>query len=138
MAVNIRSRLEPKLPQYYFGNAIQSIATYASACDVVDNDLTWCAEQLNKSVKEYDIATVRRVAGRGGPKGVAGVGRGHPRKNEKLIYTLGNFIKLKLYIFVYTQKYSKGTHSRVVLTDNNTPFQSSFASSTRSDSNFLF
>jgi hypothetical protein len=63
MAVNIRSRLEPKLPQYYFGNAIQSIATYAAAGDVVDNDLTWCAEQLDKSVKEYDNATVRRVAG---------------------------------------------------------------------------
>ncbi|KAL5076780.1 hypothetical protein RYX36_015764 [Vicia faba] len=61
IAVNIRNRLEPKLSEYYFGNAIQSIATYASACDVVGKDLTWCAEQLNKNIREYDSDKVRRV-----------------------------------------------------------------------------
>ncbi|KAK4273694.1 hypothetical protein QN277_017037 [Acacia crassicarpa] len=60
MAVNCRHRLEPKLDQYYFGNAIQSIPTYASAGDVVLTDLRWCAEQLNKNVKAHDDATVRR------------------------------------------------------------------------------
>ncbi|XP_054789225.1 uncharacterized acetyltransferase At3g50280-like [Prosopis cineraria] len=60
MAVNCRQRLEPKLDQYYFGNAIQSIPTYASAGDVVSRDLRWCAEQLNKNVKAHDDATVRR------------------------------------------------------------------------------
>lgn len=62
IAVNVRSRLEPKLSEYYFGNAIQSIATYASASEVVENDLTWSAMQLSNSVREYDSATVRRVA----------------------------------------------------------------------------
>jgi hypothetical protein len=60
MAVNCRHRLEPKLNPYYFGNAIQSIPTLASAGDVLSCDLRWCAEQLNKNVKAHDNATVRR------------------------------------------------------------------------------
>jgi hypothetical protein len=60
MAVNCRHRLEPKLDPYYFGNAIQSIPTLASAGDVLSRDLRWCAEQLNKNVKAHDNATVRR------------------------------------------------------------------------------
>ncbi|CAK9150985.1 unnamed protein product [Ilex paraguariensis] len=39
MAVNCRHRLEPKLDSYYFGNAIQSIPTYASADNVLSRDL---------------------------------------------------------------------------------------------------
>ncbi|XP_027159865.1 BAHD acyltransferase DCR [Coffea eugenioides] len=59
MAVNCRNRLEPKLEPLYFGNAIQSIPTYASAGDILAHDLRWCAEQLNKTVLAYDDATVR-------------------------------------------------------------------------------
>ncbi|TKY56837.1 acetyltransferase protein [Spatholobus suberectus] len=60
MAVSCRHRIEPKLETYYFGNAIQSVPTYASAGDVVSRDLRWCAEQLNKNVKAHDDAMVRR------------------------------------------------------------------------------
>ncbi|CAJ1861689.1 unnamed protein product [Sphenostylis stenocarpa] len=60
MAVNVRQRMEPKLGDHYFGNAIQTIATCAEARDVVSSDLPWCAEQLNKSVKAFDSATVCR------------------------------------------------------------------------------
>lgn len=60
MAVNVRQRMEPKLGDCYFGNAIQSIATCAAAGDVASKDLGWCAEQLNKSVRAFDSATVRR------------------------------------------------------------------------------
>ncbi|GAA0154645.1 hypothetical protein Leryth_021978 [Lithospermum erythrorhizon] len=59
MAVNCRHRLEPKLEPLYFGNAIQSIPTYAQAGDVLNNDLRWCAEQLNKNVSAYDNKKVR-------------------------------------------------------------------------------
>ncbi|KAA8539629.1 hypothetical protein F0562_026321 [Nyssa sinensis] len=60
MAVNCRQRLEPKLDPYYFGNAIQSIPTYAAAGDVLSRDLGWCAEQLTKSVRAHNDATVRQ------------------------------------------------------------------------------
>ncbi|OMO88204.1 Transferase [Corchorus capsularis] len=60
MAVNCRHRLNPKLDPLYFGNAIQSIPTYASAGDVTSRDLRWCAEQLNESVKAHNDDTVRR------------------------------------------------------------------------------
>ncbi|KAG4953315.1 hypothetical protein JHK87_038909 [Glycine soja] len=60
MAVNCRHRIEPKLEAYYFGNAIQSVPTYASAGEVLSRDLRWCAEQLNKNVKAHDDAMVRR------------------------------------------------------------------------------
>ncbi|XP_004490956.1 uncharacterized acetyltransferase At3g50280-like [Cicer arietinum] len=59
MAVNCRHRIEPKMETYYFGNAIQSVPTYASAGDVMSRDLRWCAEQLNKNVKAHDNGMVR-------------------------------------------------------------------------------
>ncbi|RYR46234.1 hypothetical protein Ahy_A07g031980 isoform F [Arachis hypogaea] len=60
MAVNCRHRLEPKLEPFYFGNAIQSIPTFATAADVLSHDLRWCAEQLNKNVRAHNDATVRQ------------------------------------------------------------------------------
>ncbi|KAL3838394.1 hypothetical protein ACJIZ3_022985 [Penstemon smallii] len=60
MAVNCRHRLEPKLEPMYFGNAIQSIPTYAVAGEVLGKDLRWCAEQLNKNVVAHGDATVRQ------------------------------------------------------------------------------
>ncbi|XP_076920394.1 putative acetyltransferase At3g50280 [Bidens hawaiensis] len=59
MAVNCRHRLEPKLEPLYFGNAIQSIPTYATARDVLSHDLRWFAEQLNKNVLAHDDQMVR-------------------------------------------------------------------------------
>ncbi|KAL4290390.1 hypothetical protein GQ457_14G025130 [Hibiscus cannabinus] len=63
MAVNCRHRLNPKLDPLYFGNAIQSIPTYASAGDVTSRDLRWCALQLNESVRAHDDGMVRRFVG---------------------------------------------------------------------------
>lgn len=60
MAVNCRHRLEPKLHPLYFGNAIQSIPTEASAGEVLCGTLKLCAERLNRSVNAHDDATVRR------------------------------------------------------------------------------
>lgn len=60
MAVNCRHRLQPKLNPLYFGNAIQSIPIYATAGEVLSNDLYWCAEQLTKNVKAHDDVMVRK------------------------------------------------------------------------------
>ncbi|XP_014496082.1 uncharacterized acetyltransferase At3g50280 [Vigna radiata var. radiata] len=59
-AANIRQRMKPKLGDCYFGNALQSITTCATVGDVVFKDLQWCAEQLSRSVKAFDSATVQR------------------------------------------------------------------------------
>lgn len=43
----------------YFGNAIQSIPTVASAGDLLSTDLRWAAEQLNKNVRAHGDEKVR-------------------------------------------------------------------------------
>ncbi|RVW60809.1 putative acetyltransferase [Vitis vinifera] len=68
MAVNVRHRLEPKLDPLYFGNAIQSIPTYASAGDVLSRDLRWCAEQLNSNVKAHNDDMTHGHSGRAANK----------------------------------------------------------------------
>lgn len=77
MAVNCRHRLEPKLETLYFGNAIQSIPTYATAGDVLSHDLKWCAEQLNKNVLSHDDKMVRRAV--------------HNWEQDPRCFPLGNF-----------------------------------------------
>ncbi|XP_057458642.1 BAHD acyltransferase DCR [Lotus japonicus] len=59
MAVNCRHRLEPKMDPFYFGNAIQSIPTVASAGDILSRDLRFCADLLHQNVVAHDDATVR-------------------------------------------------------------------------------
>lgn len=60
MAVNCRHRIEPRLDHFYFGNAIQSIATVASVGELLSQDLTWGANLLHANVVRHDDATVRR------------------------------------------------------------------------------
>lgn len=60
MAVNCRHRIEPNLETHYFGNAIQSVPTHATAGEVMSRDLRWCAEQLNKNVRAHDDGMVRK------------------------------------------------------------------------------
>ncbi|XWS43818.1 hypothetical protein CRYUN_Cryun16bG0137000 [Craigia yunnanensis] len=60
MAVNCRHRLDPKLEPYYFGNAIQSIPTFALAGELLAKDLSWGANLLHKNVVAHDDDTVRR------------------------------------------------------------------------------
>ncbi|XP_050380802.1 BAHD acyltransferase DCR [Argentina anserina] len=60
MAVNCRHRLEPKMDSHYFGNAIQSIPTIATAGDLLSHDLRWGANLLHKNVVAHDSDTVRR------------------------------------------------------------------------------
>ncbi|XP_010505699.1 PREDICTED: uncharacterized acetyltransferase At3g50280-like [Camelina sativa] len=61
MAVNCRHRLSPKLNPEYFGNAIQSVPTFATAGEVLSRDLRWCADQLNQSVAAHQDGRIRSV-----------------------------------------------------------------------------
>uniref|UniRef100_A0A1J3HHF0 BAHD acyltransferase DCR n=1 Tax=Noccaea caerulescens TaxID=107243 RepID=A0A1J3HHF0_NOCCA len=61
MAVNCRHRLSPKLDPEYFGNAIQSVPTFATAGEVLSRDLRWTADQLNQSVAAHQDGRIRSV-----------------------------------------------------------------------------
>ncbi|KAL1217821.1 putative acetyltransferase [Cardamine amara subsp. amara] len=61
MAVNCRHRLSPKLNPEYFGNAIQSVPTFATAGDVLSRDLRWSADKLNQSVAAHQDGRIRSV-----------------------------------------------------------------------------
>lgn len=76
MAVNCRHRLEPRMEPYYFGNAIQSIPTVVSVGELLEHDLSWCADKLHQNVVAYGDTTVR--------KGVA------EWESEPRLFPLGN------------------------------------------------
>ncbi|KAL0671567.1 hypothetical protein Bca4012_034271 [Brassica carinata] len=61
MAVNVRHRLSPKLNPEYFGNAIQSVPTFATAGEVLSRDIRWTADQLNQSVAAHGDERIREV-----------------------------------------------------------------------------
>ncbi|CAH8376290.1 unnamed protein product [Eruca vesicaria subsp. sativa] len=61
MAVNVRHRLNPKLNPLYFGNAIQSVPTFATAEEVLSRDIRWTADQLNQSVAAHQDGRIRAV-----------------------------------------------------------------------------
>nr|XP_018461648.1 PREDICTED: uncharacterized acetyltransferase At3g50280-like [Raphanus sativus] len=61
MAVNVRHRLNPKLDPEYFGNAIQSVPTLATAGEVLSRDIRWTADRLNQSVAAHRDERIRGV-----------------------------------------------------------------------------
>ncbi|KAJ8899651.1 hypothetical protein K2173_019347 [Erythroxylum novogranatense] len=60
MAVNCRHRLNSRLDPYYFGNAIQSIPTVASAGELLSRNLSYGAELLHRNVVAHDDSTVKK------------------------------------------------------------------------------
>ncbi|KAK9168193.1 hypothetical protein Syun_000333 [Stephania yunnanensis] len=61
MAANCRHRVEPKVDGRYFGNAIQSIPTSASAGEILSRDLHWIGSLLRGHVAAHDDSAVRRA-----------------------------------------------------------------------------
>ncbi|KAH0925028.1 hypothetical protein HID58_017284 [Brassica napus] len=59
LAVNVRHRLSPKLDPEYFGNAIQSVPTFATAGEVLSRDLRWSADRLNQSLAAHQDGKIR-------------------------------------------------------------------------------
>lgn len=58
---NLRQRLDPQLPQGYFGNSIWVAKAAATADEVLEHSLGWAAELLQKAVLELTDKTVRNV-----------------------------------------------------------------------------
>ena len=59
LAINNRPRLNPPLPQSYFGNAINVTTTTTTVGELLEHNLGWAALMLNQSVASYTDDTVR-------------------------------------------------------------------------------
>ncbi|XP_060199409.1 uncharacterized acetyltransferase At3g50280-like [Lycium barbarum] len=59
MATNNRARLEPPLPEHYFGNCIQPVRGISSAGEVLDNNLGWAAWKLHQAVVNHKDKEIR-------------------------------------------------------------------------------
>ncbi|KAK4348836.1 hypothetical protein RND71_031591 [Anisodus tanguticus] len=59
MAINNRARLEPPLPEYYFGNCIQTVRGIASVSELLDNDLGWAAWKMHQAVVNHKDKEIR-------------------------------------------------------------------------------
>ncbi|TYI75676.1 hypothetical protein E1A91_D06G022800v1 [Gossypium mustelinum] len=60
LAINNRSRLEPALPQDYFGNSIQTVRAVTTASELLDHNLGWAAWKLHQAVVNH---TDKQVCG---------------------------------------------------------------------------
>ncbi|KAG6591389.1 putative acetyltransferase, partial [Cucurbita argyrosperma subsp. sororia] len=59
LATNNRSRLNPPLPENYFGNSIQAIRAVATVKELLENNLGWAAWKLHEAVVSHDDEKVR-------------------------------------------------------------------------------
>ncbi|XP_004501559.1 uncharacterized acetyltransferase At3g50280 [Cicer arietinum] len=61
LAINNRPRMEPQLPEEYFGSCINTVSAEASVGELVENDLGWAAWKVHVAVVEYDDIKVRKI-----------------------------------------------------------------------------
>lgn len=59
MAINNRSRLNPPLPEDYFGNSIQTVRGLTTAGELLEHDLGWAAWKLHQAVVNHTDKMVR-------------------------------------------------------------------------------
>ncbi|XP_006367422.1 uncharacterized acetyltransferase At3g50280-like [Solanum tuberosum] len=59
MLVNNRARLDPPLPENYFGNCIQTVRRNASVGKLLENNLGWAAWELHQAVVNHKNKEIR-------------------------------------------------------------------------------
>ncbi|KAJ0024881.1 hypothetical protein Pint_08743 [Pistacia integerrima] len=59
LAANNRSRLEPPLSEYYFGNSIQPVRGVTTAGELLEHDLGWAAWKLHEAVVSHSDKAIR-------------------------------------------------------------------------------
>ncbi|XP_057433889.1 uncharacterized acetyltransferase At3g50280-like [Lotus japonicus] len=60
LAANNRSRIEPPLPEEYFGNSLSAIIVEAKAGELVENNLGWAARKLHVAVANHNDGVVQQ------------------------------------------------------------------------------
>ncbi|XP_074283746.1 putative acetyltransferase At3g50280 [Silene latifolia] len=59
LAINNRPRFDPPLPNNYFGNCVNVLATSTTVDELLNHDLGWVASQLHHLVVNYNDKVVR-------------------------------------------------------------------------------
>ncbi|XP_058786180.1 uncharacterized acetyltransferase At3g50280-like [Vicia villosa] len=59
LAINNRTRMEPSLPEEYFGNSIHAVSTDMTVKELLENDLGWAAWKVHMAVANHDDKVVR-------------------------------------------------------------------------------
>ncbi|XP_015072302.1 uncharacterized acetyltransferase At3g50280 [Solanum pennellii] len=59
MAINNRARLDPPLPENYFGNCIQTVRGIASVGKLLENSLGWAAWEMHEAVVNHKNKDIR-------------------------------------------------------------------------------
>ncbi|KAG5542123.1 hypothetical protein RHGRI_021850 [Rhododendron griersonianum] len=60
MAANNRSRMDPPLPNEYFGNSVSRLTGKASVGELLDHGLGWAAWRLHEAVESHSGAAVQQ------------------------------------------------------------------------------
>ncbi|XP_028806891.1 uncharacterized acetyltransferase At3g50280-like [Neltuma alba] len=61
LAANNRSRMEPPLPEEYFGNSIHAVAAETTSGELLEHDLGWAAWKIHVAVANHDDKAVREL-----------------------------------------------------------------------------
>ncbi|KAK4277457.1 hypothetical protein QN277_015455 [Acacia crassicarpa] len=59
LAANNRSRMEPSLPEEYFGNLIYLVAAETTSGELLEHELGWAAWKIHMAVANHDVKAVR-------------------------------------------------------------------------------
>ncbi|XP_020202794.1 uncharacterized acetyltransferase At3g50280 [Cajanus cajan] len=62
LVANNRTRMEPPLPQEYFGNCVQSVKAGATAEELDQHDLGWAAWKFHMAVTNHNDKTIKQAA----------------------------------------------------------------------------
>ncbi|KAI9106991.1 hypothetical protein K1719_022519 [Acacia pycnantha] len=61
LAANNRSRMEPSLPEEYFGNLVYVVVTETTSGELLEHDLGWAAWKIHMAVANHDVKAVREL-----------------------------------------------------------------------------